>query len=439
MVSRKTMDRRGFVKGSLAAGAATTLGASSAALWMPSRPAAASSLMARQEATTLEFWSRFDFLQGAIDLYNEEAAASGKNIKVNFTTVPGDQMVNKLTASLASSTQPDVMSIDLIQCPYFNSLGAFTDLTDRFNELPYRDEFAAGMASLGNYEDKQFQLPFAADNSALIWNKGLFEQAGLDPEKPPTTWAELAEFAKMTTNAPDSYGIAFDAQSGGTFMFRWMPFVWANGGDLLNEEGTESTINSPEALEALQLWVDLIHTHKATPPGTHTWSGDDLRGAFQAGKVAMMVSGNFVVALLNRDAPDLEYGVALIPAPEEGGDHASFAGGDLMGILAGTDKADAGWDLLQFLASEPVQVEYLAKGGIIPVRTSLYENTYFQEEPRYQTFTDALDVARAPWSLKYNRLYDALQANLQQALAGSLSPQDALARIEEEHNEVLAG
>jgi len=429
MSRRDNLTRRTVLKGGAALGGAAVLSGQAPLI---------TSVRAKQDATTLEFWSRFDFLQGAIDLYNQDAAATGKNVQVNFTTVPGDQMVNKLTAALASDTQPDVMSLDLIQCPYFNSIGGFTDLTDRFDALAYRDEFAAGMVTLGAYEEKQFQLPFAADNSAIIWNKGLFEQAGLDPEQPPTTWAELTDFAVKTTNAPDSYGIAFDAQTGGTFMFRWMPFVWANGGELLNEEGTQSAINSPEALEALELWVSLVQDHQVTPPGSPTWNGDDLRGAFQAGKIAMMVSGNFAVALLNRDSPDLEYGTALIPAPEEGGEQASFAGGDLMGVLAGTDKVDQAWDLLQFLASEPVQVEYLAKSGIIPVRTSFYENQYFVEEPRYQTFTEALDVAHAPWTLQYNRLYDALQANLQEALTGTLEPQEALARIEAEHNEVLA-
>lgn len=439
MLNRAMLDRRNLLKSTLAAGAATTLANGSASARTGMERGQASALSSRQDVTTVEFWSRFDFLEGAIELYNEEAASSGKNIQVNFTTVPGDQMVTTLTTSLASNTQPDVMSIDLIQCPYFNSIGAFTDLTDRFSELPYGGEFAEGMLELGQFEEQQFQLPFAADNSGLIWNQAIFEQAGLDPNTPPASWAELVEFAVQATSNPDTFGIAFDAQSGGTFMFRWMPFVWANGGDLLNEDGTQSTINSPEALEALQLWVDLINEHQTTPPGTHTWNGDDLTGAFQAGRVAMMVGGNFNIAPFRSEAPDLRFGTALIPPPEEGGEQASFAGGDLMGILTGTDKVDESWDLLQFLSSEAVQVEYLAQSGIMPVRTSYYDNPYFQEEPAYQTFTEALDVARAPRTLVYNRLYDALQANLQSALAGAMSPEDALARIEEEHTEVLAG
>lgn len=393
---------------------------------------------APKDAVTLQFWSRFDFLKEAIDLYNADAAQAGKKIFISFTTVPANQMVEKLTAALSSKTQPDVMSLDLVQCPYFNSLNTFVDISTRFNALSYKGEFAAAPLQLGGYQGKQYQLPFAADNSALLWNKDHFREAGLDPEKAPANWNEFRDFAIKTTKG-DRFGLAFDAQTGGTFMFRWLPFVWANGGDILNAEGTKSTINSPEALEALQLWVDLIQKDKVTPPGTHTFSGDDLRAAFQAGKIAMMINGNAIIAQMNRDAPNLNYGTAFIPAPPKTGKHASFAGGDLTGILSGTKYEEQSWDLVQYLTSQKVQVEYFAKRGVIPIRTPFYKNQYFDQEPRYQTFARNLEVARTPYTLKYNRLYDALQANLQAALAGTKTPQQALSEIESAHNKVLAG
>jgi len=152
----------------------------------------------------------------------------------------------------------------------------------------------------------------------------------------------------------------------------------------------------------------------------------------------MMVNGNAIVAQVNRDAPNVQYGTTLIPAAPKTGKVASFAGGDLLGILAGTKAEDVCWDLAQYLTSEAVQIEYFAQRGVIPVRTGFYKNKYFDAEPKYQTFPKALDVARTPSSLKYNRLYDALQANLQAALAGQKSPQQALTEIEAAHNKVLA-
>ncbi len=413
------------------AGGATTGGA--AATGTTSAPA-----MALAGSATIQFWTRFDFLKPAIDQYNDQAQKAGKKVFVNVTTIPGAQIIDKLITALASKTQPDMMSIDLVQCPYFNSLGAFVDATARFNSLPYKGEFSKSQTSLGNYKGKQYQVPFSADVSAFLWNKDIFREAGLDPEKGPTNWDELRQFAQKTTKAPDRYGIAFDAQTGGTFMFRWMPFVWSNGGDILSAEGTKSTINSPQALEALQFWVDLVQKDKVTPPGTATFSGDDLRAAFQAGKIAMMVNGNAIVAQINRDAPNVKYGTSLIPASPKTGVNASFAGGDLVGILAGTKMEEQCWDLVQYLTSDAVQIDYFAKNGVVPVRTGAYKNKYFDAEPKYQVFPKALDVARTPFTLKYNRLYDALQANLQSALAGQKPAQQALMEIEAAHNKLLS-
>lgn len=265
-----------------AAAQATQQAAGRPASTAPSSSAAASAVVASAPpgATTIQFWTRFDYLKPALDQYNDQVQKAGKKGFVSVTTVPGNQIIDKLTAALASKTQPDIMGIDLIQCPYFNSLGAFVDTTARFNALSYKDEFPKAQATLGNYNGKQYQLPFAADVSAFVWNKELFRNAGLDPDKGPANWDELRQFAQKTTKGHEQFGIAFDAQTGGTFMFRWMPFVWSNGGDILNAEGNKSTINSPQALEALQLWVDLIQKDKATPPGTATYSGDDLRAAF---------------------------------------------------------------------------------------------------------------------------------------------------------------
>jgi len=427
----------------LSAAADATRTAAQAAQAQPSAAATAAPAQAPAAptgATTIQFWSRFDFLQGAIGLYNDEAKQKGKNVFVNFTTVPGAQMVEKLTTALASKSQPDIMSLDLVQCPYFNSLGAFVDISSRVNSLAYKDEFAQGMRKLGEYpagSGKQFQLPFSADNSALIWNKSIFQDAGLDPEKGPQTFEEFRQAAIKTTRAPDRYGMAFDGQTGGSFMFRFMPFVWANGGEYLNPEGTRSLINSPQVLQALQLWVDMIQQDKVAPQGAHTWSSDDVRGAFVGGKVAMMLNGNAQVALLNHDAPNLNYGITLIPGPTSD-KHASFAGGDMLGIVAGAKLEQETWDLMQFLTSDKVQVDYLAKAGTIPIRTSFYTNPYFDKEPRYQVFTRSLEVAHAPWTLKYNRLYDSLQANLQSALAGTKTAQQALSEIEVVHNKILA-
>lgn len=383
----------------------------------------------------LTFWSRFEFLKSAIDLFNE-GLGSEKGIRVTFSTVPYDQFVEKLTTAVATQTAPDTCSIDLIQCPYFNSIGAFVDLTTEYNNLPYKDELSKSMLALGIYEGKQYQLPFSSDNSAFFYNRALFKEAGLDPEKGPETWDEYVQVGIACTSE-ERYGTAYCMNSGGAYMFLFMPWVWGNGGDILTPDGTKAAINSPEALEAVQLWYDMIHKYKAAPQDTWNYSWDDVVDRFKAGKIAMMANGNWGIAQLKRDAPEIDFGTTLMPRPVDG-QHSSFAGGDLMGILAQTKYRAEGWTLLEFLMSEQVQVEFLAKSGIIPIRSSFYENKYFEQEPRLKVFTQSLEVARAPWTTKYNRLYDPLASNLQAIFKGDKTPEQGLADLEAAINKILA-
>jgi multiple sugar transport system substrate-binding protein len=383
----------------------------------------------------LTFWSRFEFLKPATDLFNEGPGRDA-GISVTFSTVPYEQFVEKLTTAVTTSTAPDTCSIDLIQCPFFNSIGAFADLTDSYNALAYKDELSQGMLALGAYEGKQYQLPFSSDNSAFFYNRAIFEEAGLNPEQGPVTWDEYVQAALACTQ-DDRFGTAYAMDSGGGYMFLFMPWVWGNGGDILTEDGTTAAINSPETLEAVQLWYDMIHTHKAAPEDTWNYSWDDVVDRFKAGKIAMMANGNWGIAQLKTDAPEINFGTTLMPKPADG-NHSSFAGGDLMGLLAQTKYVDEGWQLLEYLMSEDVQLEFLAAKGIIPIRTSFYENQYFEEEPRLKVFTQSLDVAVAPWTTKYNRLYDPLQATLQSIFKGDILPEEGLAQLEGDINAILA-
>lgn len=153
----------------------------------------------------LTFWSRdtqITFIEPIIDAFN----SSHEDIQVKVTVVPYDQFVQKLGTAAASGNGPDVTSLDLIFAPYFSQAGVLVDITDRLGELDYADSLSPTHMRLGAYEGRQYALPFSADASALYYNKDLFEQAGLDPEQPPTTWQEIAD-AAAAINAPVSYTI----------------------------------------------------------------------------------------------------------------------------------------------------------------------------------------------------------------------------------------
>ncbi|MBM7572713.1 ABC transporter substrate-binding protein [Aquibacillus albus] len=381
----------------------------------------------------LSLWAReasADLMGDAVEAFNSK----DNGIKINVKSIPADNFSDQLATAYASESAPDIVAIDLILAPYYSSIGAFKDLSERYESLSFKDELNQSMLNLGEREGKQYALPYSSDVSALIYNKDHFEDAGLDPDSPPETWQELRDYANQLTT-DDRFGYVYSGGSAGGLMFTFMPYVWGNGGAVLSDDGTAAEINSPEAIEALQFFTDLTQTDKVTPEGVTTYV-NEAEDAFTSGKVSMIVSGNYVVGKLNEDYPDLDYGVALIPR-NEGKEHSSFSGGELIAISKSTEYVDEAWEFIEYALTEDVQVEAFASNGIIPVRNDFVENKYFKEEPKYQVFAEAANYANAPYTTKYNELYNPILSGLQKAFSGELSPEDAVVEISDGINDVL--
>ncbi len=382
----------------------------------------------------MEMWTRDDsapLIRPAVEKFNSQS----KGAKIKLTEIPSDSLPDQFSTALASDEAPDIISIDLVLVPYFSSIGAFTDIKGRFESLGFKDKFNQTMVHLGEWEGAQYAVPFSADVSALVYNKGHFEEAGLNPEQPPTTWRELREAAVELTTG-DRFGYVYNGGSAGSLMFTFMPYVWGNGGEFLNGDGTKALINGPDAVEALGYLAELTREYDVTPPGVVTYNGDAADNAFAAGRASMVVTGNFAIDVLNTEAPDLDFGVTQIPK-NEGKQHSSFSGGELIAVPAGSRYEEEAWEFVEFALSEEVQVDAWAKNGIIPVRTDFFDNEYFQKEPKYKVFAEALTVAECPYTTKYNELYNPLLAAVQSALRGKQSPEEAFSQAATKMDEII--
>ncbi|QDP39469.1 ABC transporter substrate-binding protein [Radiobacillus deserti] len=383
----------------------------------------------------LEMWTRESSelnVRAAVESFN--AGDHGFTVKVK--AIPNANFTDQFVSALASDTGPDILSIDLVFAPYFSSIGALKDITDFYDSLEFKDQLMDSMVHTGSFKGKQYAVPFSADVSALFYNKKHFKEAGLDPNDPPQTWDELKEVAKKLTT-DDRYGYTFAGADVGGQVFTFLPYIWGNGGAVLSEDGTESLINSPEAIEALQFYVDLVANEKVTPEGVPNYSWSQSQDAFTSGKASMLITGNFFPRILSQDYPDLDWGLTLIPK-NEGKNHSSFAGGELIAVPNSSKYVEEAKQFIEYVLSEQVQVGVFAKEGGIPVREDLFANKYFKEEPRYQVFTEALKVAETPYSIQYNEIFSQpVLSSIQRALKGEVSPQEAFRDAEKEINKIL--
>ncbi|AGB41686.1 ABC-type sugar transport system, periplasmic component [Halobacteroides halobius DSM 5150] len=387
----------------------------------------------KNQEKVLEMWTRevsAQVIKPAIKEFNTK----NKNIEIQLTSIPQSNFADKFATALASGSAPDIVSIDLVLVPYFSSVNAFKDITEKYNSLKFKNQLVNNMVRLGKYKGRQYALPFSSDVSALLYNKDHFREVGLDPEKPPKTWEELREYAKKLTTK-EHYGYGFSGANGGAQMFTFMPYVWGNGGQILNNSKTKSIFNSPETREAFNLYKNLLE-NKVVPPGSVSYGWVQAQGAFTSGKVSMYPSGNFMVSLLNKKYPNLDFGVALLPKSEDGS-HSSFAGGELIAIPKNSDYPKAAWKFIKYALSKKVQVNYFAKNGTIPVRKDFFDNKYFEANPVYKVFTKALTVANTPKTIRYRQLINPLVTTVQMILNGKTTTKEALSKFDTRVNQIL--
>jgi multiple sugar transport system substrate-binding protein len=174
------------------AGTATTTGGTSATTGGGSAPAGEEAGV--DDGSTIAMWTRAATetqSQQLVDAYN----ASHEN-QVDLTVIPTDDYLPRVGTAAGAGELPDVLSLDVVFVPQFTTVGAFLDITDKIDALPYADSIAPSHVDVGTLDDKKYTVPHTMDLSVYFYNKDLYEQAGLDPETPPATLEEFAEQAR---------------------------------------------------------------------------------------------------------------------------------------------------------------------------------------------------------------------------------------------------
>ena len=368
----------------------------------PVQPAATDAATAESAPVTMTMWSR-DSDQALVEGLVKKWNASHKN-QIETTIIPASDFVTKFGVAVAGGAAPDIIAIDLIYVPAFAAADQMTDITEMAKALPFFDKLSPSHVRLATYQDKIYGLPFSAEGSVLIYNKSLFKQAGLDPEKGPTTWDEIYQDAKAITALGDgNYGFYFSGACAGCNAFTFAPLIWASGGDMLSADFSKPTLTDPKVKAALEFYGKMWD-EKLIPEGAKVDNGADFFNAFQTNKIGMVGTGSFAVSVLKANHPEIEYGI--VPLPGQNGGSSSFAGGDSIGIPKGSKYAKEAFEFMTWVYSDEVQLEEFAKNNQLPVRTDLAKNKYFDADPGLTTAANAMATGRTPYSVTYNELFN---------------------------------
>ena len=183
--------------------------------------------MPSRAADTLSMWVRASGANAAqrlVDLWN-----GGHADKITLTVIPDNQMVSKLATGVGAGDVPDLISFDLIYMPDFMRAGFLTDITDSMKGDTNFVRVAKAFSDLATYKGRLYGTGFTPDVSILIYNKDLFKKAGLDPNQPPKTMAQIHDYAKkIRALGSDTYGFYFSGSCPGCNIFTMSPLMVAS-------------------------------------------------------------------------------------------------------------------------------------------------------------------------------------------------------------------
>jgi sn-glycerol 3-phosphate transport system substrate-binding protein len=380
-----------------------------------------------------------------IDSYAADFEKENPNIKVRpiYAGSYQETIVKALTAH-KSGTPPVtsvLLSTDMFTLIDEDAIVPFDDFIRTDADRDWLKGFFPAFMENSQTGGKTWGIPFQRSTVVLYWNKEMFREAGLDPEKPPQNWAEQAEFAQKLTKrdasgAVTQWGIQIPSSGFPYWLFQGLSTQ--AGAILANSAGNRTDFAHPGVLEALQYWIDLAQKQKVHPTGIVEW-GTTPRDFFER-KVAMMwtTTGNLTNVRTNAKFP---FGVAMLPAGKRRG---SPTGGGNFYISKKASRAqqEAAFRFIRWITTPERAAQWGIDTGYVAVSPAAYETpamkAYAADFPPALVARDQLPHAVAEFSTHENqRVTKAFNDALQAAILGTKPPAQALAEAQAEAERIL--
>lgn len=370
-----------------------------------------------------------------------EYEALHPDVDLVFEIIPYKDLSTKELVAAQSSVGPDIMWQSYAWTNSFAKMGLLMSYSDRLegSTIDLANDFDPVALELGTVDGQIYGLPWSMEAMCLVYNKQMFKDAGLDPEAPPTTWAEVIEYAQALTKdlngdgTVDQYGYGLVGNLQGNTWFRFIPEIWSAGGEVANADMTESTLNSPEAIEAAKYYTGLLTEYHVAPEGAVNNGAAEIRTLFNNGKVAMYVDGQAAVKNIQKDAPNIDVGVALWPGKD--GPVKAGLGGYYIATPKNAANPDDAWEFIQYFLSKEVQ-EYFPIA--FPANLKARGTDRFSD-PISQVFAQQIQNTKNFQPLNDTpAAQEVIMNTVQSMLTGVMTPEDAMNDAKLQIDEILA-
>jgi sn-glycerol 3-phosphate transport system substrate-binding protein len=380
-----------------------------------------------------------------IDQYAADFEKENPGVKVRpiYSGSYQESITKALTA--VKSGEPPVTSIllstDMFTLIDEDAIIPFDELVKTPEDQAWLKGFYPAFMENSQTGGKTWGIPFQRSTVVLYWNKEMFKEAGLDPNRPPATWKEQLEYAQKLTRRDASgkvtqWGVQIPSSGFPYWLFQGLAIQ--NGVNLMNAAGTETYYDRPEVIEALQYWVDLARTHKVHPEGIVEW-GTTPKDFFEK-KMAMMwtTTGNLTNVKNNAK---FDFGVAMLPAGKQRG--SPTGGGNFYLFKKSTPaQRDAAFKFIKWITQPARAAQWGIDTGYVAISQAAFDTPAMKQYaagfPPALVARDQLPYAKAELSTHDNqRVTKALNDGLQAALTGTKTSEQAMKDAQREADRLL--
>jgi ABC-type glycerol-3-phosphate transport system substrate-binding protein len=391
------------------AAAPTTAAAAPTSAAAATVPAAPTTAPAASEPISLKFMSA-DMGSGVLEWLEGDALsafqADHPNAKIEFITTDWGKINEQLLASFAGGDPPDLFEHgSSASGASWAASGQTMPLDNYFTLLNDKDDFYQVALDSAYFQGKMYSMPRYVQPTAMFYRKDLFEAAGLDPNTLPETWEAFADAAeKLTQKDGDTIkmaGFRTPVKSWDSIQVGWFGFLFQNGSSILNQDLTAVAFDSPEGIEAMNYYHDLLWKHKVDVMGGLPVPVEGMNPV--AGGVAAMGIGDAnVLVQIRANAPDLleKIGVGSSTTRKQKGTllavNRSF-------IAQSSKNPDGAWQFLSFLLKNENLNKRFELAGNLPPKKSFLESDTVKSDPHLKAVLDNVEIGfQWPASAKWN-------------------------------------
>jgi multiple sugar transport system substrate-binding protein len=359
-----------------------------------------------------------------IQAYREVIAAyENEQSEVNVKLIEAsdrDDLIARLSTSFAAGTPPDLFLLNYRFYGQFAARGVLDPVEERVDgsDVFQQENFYKQAMDAFRFDGKLTCLPQNISSLVVYYNKDLFKEAGVAEPKAGWSWDDMVAAAKKLTKDSNGdgmaevYGLGIEAS-----LIRIAPFVWSNGGELVDseEKPTHFALDTPEAEEALERFLQLRVVEKVVPNDEEVEAEDD-ETRFQNGRMAMVLSSRRSTPTF-RTIQDFDWDVAALPQHKE---QAGILHSDAYCLTKASENKDAAWSFMEY-ALGPEGAPIVAKSGrTVPSLKSVAESEAFLDPTakpaNSQVFLDTIPVIRQVPSIStWPEIEDAASPILEEA------------------------